>query len=206
MNPARRRLLRLAAALAVTAALAGPPLTGRAEAHHGYEGPARLYLATVRLDPGADGWFARAALNDTASGKPAPGFLVEVTGSGPEGASLGPASLADLDADGRYEAALGALPAGDWSLTLHVGDLPGGDERVIPITRTWTLTLHPGRPVDVLARRSPADDSPSGNAAGVVPLLLSVAGGAAVLGLAVTGVARRRRRPPVGTGYEVRQA
>lgn len=205
MNPARTRLLRLASVLAVTTVLTGPLLTGRAGAHHGYEGPARLYLETVRLDPGADGWLARAALNDTASGKPAPGFLVEVTGSGPEGASFGPASLPDLDADGRYEAALGALPAGDWSLTLHVGDLPGGDERVIPITRTWTVTLTAGRGLDVLVRQSAATGGPSGTGTDAVPLLLSLTGAAAILGLAATGVARRRR-PPLGAGYEAHHA
>lgn len=203
MNPARRRLLRLAAVLAATAVV-GPPLTGRAEAHHGYEGPARLYLETVRLDPDTDGWRARAALKDTASGKPAPGFLVEVTGAGPDGSSFGPASLADLDADGRYEAALGALPTGDWSLTVHVGDLPGGEERVIPLTRTWTLTLHQGQPLDVLAR--PRDAGSSGTGTDVVPLLLGISGATAFVSLAAMGVARRRRRPPLGTGYEVHHA
>jgi hypothetical protein len=204
MNPARRRLPRLALLLAAATALVGPPLTGSAEAHHGYEGPARLYLATVRLDPGAAGWLARAALNDTASGKPAPGFLVEAVGSGPGGASFGPALLADSDADGRYEGVLGTLPAGDWSLTLHVGDLPGGEERVIPLTRTWTVTLQPGQPLDVLARRSPGDGGAPDTAAGV-PLLLGIGGGAAVLGVAGMGLARRRRHP-AGGGYEVHHA
>jgi hypothetical protein len=191
MNPARTRLLRLAGVVAVTTALTGPFLTGRAGAHHGYEGPARLYLETVRLDPGADGWLARAALNDTASGKPAPGFLVEVTGAGPDGAGFGPASLADLDADGRYEAPLGALPAGDWSLTLHVGDLPGGDERVIPITRTWTVSLHPAQPLDVLARRASPGSQSGTSAGGTIVAATAVVG---MAGLVVVFAARMRRR------------
>lgn len=206
MNPARRCLLALTAVLAGALALGGPPLAGPAQAHHGYEGPARLYLGAVRLDPASDGWLAQAALNDTGSGKPAPGFLVEVTGSGPDGASFGPASLADVDADGRYEAALGALPAGDWSLTLHVGDLPGGEERAIPITRTWTVTLEPGQPLDVLARRVPAGGGEeTEGAAGVLPLLLGIAGGAAVVGLAGMGLARRRSHLANAT-YEAHRA
>jgi hypothetical protein len=193
MNPARRSLLVLAAVTAGVLATLSPALTGPARAHHGYEGPARLYLGAVHLDPAADGWHARAALHDTGSGKPAPGFLVEVTGSGPEGASFGPAALADVDADGRYEAALGELPAGDWSLTLHVGDLPGGEERAIPITRTWTVTLEPGQALDVLARRVPArGGEEAGGAAGVLPVLLGIAGAVAVVGIAGMGLARRR--------------
>lgn len=178
-------------------ALVAPFSTREAHAHHGYEGPVRAYLETVRLEPRGDGWLIRAGLNDTASGRPAPGFVVGATGAGPQGATFGPVPLADLDADGRYEAGLGPLPAGDWSLTVEVGDVPGGEERVVPITRTWTVTLQPGQGLDVVGRRAaaapPGDGAPSESGSGTpLPLAMGV-GAAGLLGLSAAWLIRRRR-------------
>ena len=78
------------AVLTVLIALVTPASTRPAFAHHGSGGPVRLYLGSVRLESQGDAWVVRAALNDTNSGTPAPGYLVQVSGSGPQGATFGP--------------------------------------------------------------------------------------------------------------------
>src|SRR5258707_7320570 len=110
-----------------------------------------------------------AALDATSSGKPAPGYLVQASGRGPEGTSFGPVSLADNDADGRYDAGLGSLPAGNWSVTVEVGDAPGGDGYLVPINRTWPVTLHEGQALDLTGQGgSPGRTPSSGSGASFV--------------------------------------
>ena len=178
------------AALAVTLALAPRP----AEAHHGYAGPVRLYLDAVTLEPGANGWVVRAALHDSGNGRPAPGFVVQATGTGPSGAALGPATLADPDADGRYEAPLGQIPTGDWSLTLDVTDAPGANERAIPLKRTWPVTLHPGQALDVLGKLPAPQAGESSGSNSAIPLFLGISAGVAALAI----FARQLRRGSLG--------
>jgi len=192
MNTARRRLV---SCIAFVAALAAPAFTTPAFAHHGGGGAlVRLYLGSVRLEPQAQEWVVRAAVNDAGSGKLAPGFLVQVSASGPNGATFGPVSLTDDDADGRYEAPLGALPPGDWSVRVEVGDVPGGDGYLIPINRTFPVRLAPGQPVELIeggsSSRTPAPSSGSGT--DLAPLLL-VAGIVALLGMSAAWLTRRRR-------------
>jgi hypothetical protein len=185
-------LRRTIAALMLVLAFAP---TTPAQAHHGYAGPVRLYLDAVSLEPGINGWLIRAALHDSGNGRPAPGFVVNATGTGPQGAPLGPVNLADPERDGRYEAALGQLPTGDWSLTLDVADAPGASERAIPVKRTWPVTLSPNQPLDVLGQLpapKPGDSSDSGRP---VALLLGVAAGVAGLAVAARQLTRRRTRP-----------
>jgi hypothetical protein len=173
-------------------ALVTPPLVPSADAHHGYAGPVRLYLENVRLEPRAGEWLLRAAVNDSGSGEAAPGFLVQAVGSGPQGAAFGPVALTDPDADGRYETGLGPLPAGDWSFTLEVGDAPGGEERAVPLTRTWPATLQPGQGLDVIGGPSaPGGGSTSRTGDVVLPVALT-GGVVALLGL-IAGRSRRRR-------------
>jgi hypothetical protein len=188
------------ALLTVLIALVTPVSTRPAFAHHGSGGPVRLYLGSVRLEPQGDGWVVRAALNDTNSGTPAPGYLVQVTGSGPQGATFGPVSLGDDDADGRYDASLGRLAPGDWSLSVDVGDAPGGDGYVDPINKTWPVRLHPGQAVDLIGRGSaPGAAAPSGSARSsgsgtdFPPPLVLVAGVAALLAVSAVWLTRRRR-------------
>lgn len=177
------------AALAVTLTLGS---AAPAHAHHGYAGPVRLYLQDVNVEPAADGWVLRAALNDSGNGRPAPGFVVHATGTGPAGAVLGPVTLTDGDADGRYESVLGPLPSGDWSLTLDVTDAPGNEERAVPLKRSWPVTLRSGEAVDVLGHLpAPAGDSSSGSGS-AIPMMLGVAAGLAALAVAGRQVARRR--------------
>ena len=181
------------AVLAVMIALVAPASTRPAFAHHGSGGPVRLYLGSVRLEPGPDGWVVRAALNDTSSGTPAPGYLVQVTGSGPQGATFGPVSLGDDRSDGHYNASLGRLAPGDWSLTVDVGDAPGGDGYVVPINRTWPVRLQAGQALDLVGQGSaPGVARSSGSGTDFTPLVL-VAGVAALLGVSAVWLTRRRR-------------
>ena len=190
MNTAARRLI---VRLAILAALITPAFTRPAFAHHGSGGPVRLYLETVRLEPQGDGWVIRSALNDTSSGTPAPGFLVQVTGSGPQGATFGPVSLGDDRSDGHYTASLGRLAPGNWSVTIDVGDVPGGDGYLVPINKTWPVRLQPGQAVDLVGQGSPSGArTSSGSGTDFTPLVL-VAGVAALLATSAVWLTRRRR-------------
>lgn len=179
-------------------ALTTPAMAPSADAHHGYAGPVRLYLESVRLEPGSGEWLLRAGLNDSGSGEAAPGFLVQAAGSGPRGAAFGPVALIDPDADGRYEAGVGPLPAGDWLFTLEVGDAPGGEERAVPLTRTWPVTLQAGRGHDVIGGLSaPGVGSASRTGDVVLPVVLT-GGVVALLGLMAGRSRRRRNVVPAG--------
>src|SRR5581483_11544928 len=165
--------------------------------HHGYAGPVRLYLDAVSIEPASNGWLIRAALHDSGNGRPAPGFVVHATGTGPNGAPLGPANLTDPEADGRYEAALGDLPTGDWSLTLDVTDAPGASERAIPLKRTWPVTLQANQTVDVLGRLPAPKPGDSGDSGAPVPLILGITAGLTALALAARQLVSRRRTRPI---------
>jgi hypothetical protein len=187
---------RTAATLATAVALVSLGPASPALAHHGYAGPVRLYLDSVRLEPGADGWLIRADLHDSGNGKPAPGFVVHAAGTATSGQSaFGPLTLTDTDTDGRYEAAVGQLATGDWTLTVDVADAPGASERAIPLKRTWPVTLQPNQTLDVLGRLpAPETGGPSGSGP-PVPLLLGVAAGLIALAVAARQITRRRTTP-----------
>ena len=137
-------------ALALPAAPAG--------AHSG--GRAQLYVDSIRLEPQADGWLAALVVRDADSGRPEPGFGVQVTGSGAGGAAVGPVSLADPDADGRY---VGLVPMteGGWALTVEADEIPGGP-RALPFRKTWAVTLQAGQPLDLAGSRPPTEDGGAG--------------------------------------------
>jgi hypothetical protein len=192
----RRSLATLAVAWAWLMLVPASP----ARAHHGYAGPVRLYLETVRLEPRGQEWHLRAGVNDSGTGKPASGFVVDASGSGPQGTVFGPVHMADPDADGRYDAALGPLPVGDWSVTVNVSDAPGSEERAVPVTRTWRLALQPGPALELVGRQTTLDterpgSSSSSSGAGVIATALAIGGLAVLLGLAVVLVRRRHRTP-----------
>ena len=191
MNTVRRRLV---SCIVLVAALAAPAFTTPAFAHHGGGGGVvRLYLGSVRLEPQAQEWVVRSAVNDAGSGKLAPGFLVQVTGAGPNGATFGPVSLTDDDADGRYEALLGALPPGDWSVRVEVGDVPGGDGYLIPINRTFPIRLETGHPVELIEGGSSSGAAPSSSSGTDFAPFLLVSAIAALLGMSAAWLTRRRR-------------
>jgi hypothetical protein len=181
------------AVLTALIALVTPASTRPAFAHHGSGGPVGLYLGSVRLEPQGDGWVVRAVLNDTSSGTPAPGYLVQVTGSGPQGATFGPVSLSDDHADGGYDASLGRLAPGNWSVSVDVGDAPGGDGYLVPINKTWPVRLQAGQALDLLRQGSSSGTgAPSGSGTDFSPLLLG-AGVVALLGVTAAWLSRRRR-------------
>ena len=182
------------AVLTVLIALVAPAATTPAFAHHSSGGLVRLYLEGVRLEPRAEDWAVRVAVNDAGSGKAAPGFLVQVSGSGPNGATFGPVSLADDNADGRYDAPLSGLAPGDWSVRVEVGDVPGGDGYLIPINRTFPVRLQSGQPIELIEGGSSSGTAPSSGRSGTdfAPVLL-VAAVAALLGMSAAWLSRRKR-------------
>ncbi len=118
---------------------------------------------------------------------------MQAAGSGPQGAAFGPVALTDPDADGRYEARWARCPPGTGRFTLEVGDAPGGEERAVPITRTWPVALQPGQGLDVIGGSSPSGGgSPSRTGDVVLPLALTRSRRGTVVLLA--GRSRRRRR------------
>jgi hypothetical protein len=183
------------AALAVTLTLTSPT---PALAHHGYAGPVRLYLETVRLETHDQAGRLQVGVNDAGTGQPAPGFVVDAVASGPSGSTVGPIYLTDVDADGRYEAPLGSLPPGDWSVTVNVTDAPNSEERAVPVTRTWNVTLRPNESLELVGRQTTLDTkarpSSSGSSSTTLTAFVALAALAAALALALT---RKRHRPPV---------
>jgi hypothetical protein len=180
------RIRRCALTAAITTLTVSPLLSSApAAAHSG--GRAQLYVDSVRLEPRPDGWRAEVVVRDADSGRPEPGFGVQVTASTADGRTVGPTTLNDPDADGRYEALL-ALTEGPWTLTAEADEIPGG-ARAIPFRKTWPVALQAGHPVDVAGSRPPTGDHRSGSRA--VPLILGGTAAAAALSALLT-LARTR--------------
>src|SRR5687767_9745772 len=175
----------ITAALASLAAIPATP----AGAHSG--GRAQLYVDSVRLEPQADGWLTTLVVRDADSGRPEPGFGVQLTASHPAGQTVGPVSLADPDADGRYTAVV-PMTEGGWALTVEADEIPGG-ARAVPFQKTWPITLQAGQPLDLAAPRPPPTDGESGAADRTILLVFGVTAAVALSTLARTG--RGRTRP-----------
>jgi len=143
-TPALRRILAGAgtSALALIGlTIAAAPI---ASAHAG--GRAQLYIERFTVQPGPTGWNVQVTLIDADSGHPEPGFAVTVAGTGPSGASFGPADLTDPTNRGRYSAAMPATP-GQWTMLVNAHDVPGGPTAVA-VSRRYDVTLTPGQPSD----------------------------------------------------------
>ena len=160
----------LGATLAVVVLLAAP-----AGAHSG--GRAQLYVDSVRLEPQPDGWRAAVLVRDADSGRPEPGFGVQITAAGSGGRTVGPVDLADPDADGRY-VALVPVTEGGWALTVDADEIPGGT-RALPFTKTWPVTLLAGQPFDLAASRPSGAHRGTGGGHAAVPRVLGLMGGTA---------------------------
>jgi hypothetical protein len=131
-----------ASALAViSVSIATAPV---ASAHAG--GRAQLYIESFKVQPGPAGWDVQVTLTDADSGQPEPGFAVSVSGSGPSGASFGPADLADSTNRGRYSGAVRATP-GQWTMLVNAHDVPGGPAAVA-VSKRYEVTLTPGQASD----------------------------------------------------------
>jgi hypothetical protein len=178
----------IAVAVAVVLVLALP--AAPAGAHSG--GRAQLYVDSVRLEPQAGGWRAALVVRDADSGRPEPGFAVEITASGPGGAAVGPVGLADPGADGHY-GALVPMTEGGWAVTVEANEIAGGP-RAVPFRRTWPVTLQAGQALD-LAGSQPS--SPPGKSAGpsAMPFVLRLMAASVLAGLVSLWLARRRCSP-----------
>ena len=142
--PTLRRVLSRAGASAlavISLSIAAAPL---ASAHAG--GRAQLYIERFEVQPGPAGWDVQVTLIDADSGQPEPGFAVSVSGSGPSGASFGPADLADRTNRGRYSGAVPATP-GQWTMLVNAHDVPGGPTAVA-VSKRYEVTLTPGQALD----------------------------------------------------------
>lgn len=189
----RRSALAAIAPIAVALASFTAVPVAPAGAHSG--GRAQIYVDSIRLEPQAGGWLTTLVVRDADSGRPEPGFGVEVSASDPAGQAVGPVSLADPDADGRYTA-LVPMTEGGWALTVEAGEIPGGARAVRFIT-TWPITLQAGRPLDLAGSRPPASEGKSGAADRTIPLLFGVTA-AIALSTLVTLTRSRRQRKPAG--------
>jgi hypothetical protein len=171
------------AVLATLLVLAGP--AAPAGAHAG--GRAQLYVDSVHLVPQAGGWGADLVVRDADSGRPEPGFGVQLAVQAGGRPPAEPVPLADPDGDGRYGAFV-PLTAGSWSFTVKADEVPGGP-RALPFSRTWSGILEAGQPLDLGASLP----RPAGRGSGGRGPAVAVAG-LGVLAAVVLLVWRRRRR------------
>jgi hypothetical protein len=187
--PTLRRVLSRAGAAAVAVIGLSIAVAPVASAHAG--GRAQLYIERITVQPGPTGWDVQVTLTDADSGQPEPGFAVSLSGSGPSGASFGPADLADSTNRGRYAGTVRATP-GQWTMLVNAHDVPGGPAAVA-VSKRYDVTLRPGRASE-----------PGGSVAGAAAAHHPGASGLPVLaGLVLTGagviaavrLARTRRRP-----------
>lgn len=197
----RTRRSVLAAVAPITAALASLAALPAAPAGAHSGGRAQLYVDSIHLEPRAEGWLTTLVVRDADSGRSEPGFGVEVTASHPAGQTVGPVSLADPGADGRYTA-LVPLTEGGWALTVEADEIPGG-ARAVPFKRTWPITLQAGQSLDLAGSRPPATDAESGPADRTILLVLGVTAAIALSTVARTGP--RRTRPFLGRGSAARR-
>lgn len=188
-SPAVHRILARAGASAlavISLSIAAAPV---ASTHAG--GRAQLYIERFKVQPGPAGWEVQVTLTDADSGQPEPGFAVSVSGSGPSGASFGPADLADSTNRGRYSGVVRATP-GQWTMLVNAHDVPGGPAAVA-VSQRYDVTLTPGQTPEaggsVTVAVAAHQSRPSR-----LPLLAGVVlTGACVV--AAVRLARTRRRP-----------
>jgi hypothetical protein len=82
------------------------------------------------------------------------------------------------------------MQEGQWTLTVEAGELPGGST-ALPYSRSWAVTVKPGAPIDLVG--SGSGHRPGKSGSGSAPILLSVAGTAALVGLCALWLSRHRR-------------
>lgn len=177
MKTQRRALLAIVFIVGAATVIAG---TTAVHAHE--DGKVELYVAELAVVAGDVDHNLDALVVDRDSGVAAPGFAVEVTGSG-GGATLEPVELTSTSA-GHYVGSV-ALSPGQWNLTIHA-DQGASAVPAKASTRTFAVT--------VAADGSAAVDGGDG---GPAVWLLAALAAVAVL-VAGGGVAlwRRQRRQP----------
>jgi hypothetical protein len=147
-----------------------------ASAHVGNQ--ALLYLGKLWVEPAHPaGWTVHAIVVDRDSGKPLPGFVVELTGSNSSGATLGPLTLSDPALRGDYTATVNP-PPGTWTMTIDAKGLPGGAEGV-PLKTTVKVRLADGVASSTVSHAA----TPPGDGGGrfVAPMVVAMAAACLVL-------------------------
>jgi hypothetical protein len=189
-TPTVRRVLARAGASAlalISWSIAAAPV---ASAHAG--GRAQLYIERFTVQPRPAAWDVQVTLTDADSGQPEPGFAVSVRGTGPSGASFGPADLADPTNRGRYSGAVRATP-GQWTMLVNAHDVPGGPAAVA-VAKRYDVTLKPGQASDRGGSSATVAPATHHSLPSPLPLLAGVVlTGACVV--AAVRLARTRRRP-----------
>ena len=167
----RRQIVLLFAG--VLAALVTPA----AQAHSANR--AELFIGEPSAEPRLDGLFVTVPLRDKDSGRPEPGFSVQVEASGPGGAKIGPIQLVD-HGTGTYDALL-PIRGRDWTLQIRADETPGGAS-ALPDEKTWQVSGNG----EAVAGTRPGSSSSSPINGGLVLasiVVLVVLGGAALFAL-----------------------
>lgn len=157
-------------------------------------GRAQLSVSDFRLVPVDGASTAEVVLVDYDSGRPAPGFHVEISGLASSGEQLPVTPMVDDEARGRYRATVPITP-GSWMFTVRATGIPGGQE-AIPVARNLTMTVsEEGKAVAPARRpgtRQAAGETESGSNLGLY--LGMILAGLLAAGGTIALVGRRRAR------------
>lgn len=163
----------------------------------GHEGGARVAVTKIGVAPNGPGrWLLNLHLINEASGSNLTGMEVLGGGTGPQGSVLARNTAFRELGKGDYAADLSG-PAGPWSVTLDIREIPGNNITVLPYSRTFSVTATdsgPGPMGDSAGGMAGMPMKSHGGSSGgaAVPVLL---GGFAVAVAAGGGLWATRRGP-----------
>jgi hypothetical protein len=110
----------------------------------GHEGGARVAVTRIGVAPNGPGrWLLNLHLINEASGSNLTGMEVLGEGTGPQSSVLARNTLFRELGKGDYQADLSG-PAGPWSVTLAIREMPGNNITVLPFSRTFGVTAVEG--------------------------------------------------------------
>jgi len=164
----------------------------------GHEGGARVAVTKIGVAPNGPGqWFLNLHLINESSGSNLTGMEVLGGGTGPEGSVLARNTLFRELGKGDYQADLSG-PAGPWSVTLAIREVPGNNITVLPYSRTFGVTAAGsggGQMADSaggMAGMPMKSHSGSSGGGAAVPVLLGAVGAAVVAGGGLWAIKRGR--------------
>ena len=193
-----RLLLALAAAAAAAVLTAPATLADGGGGGGGHEGGARVALTrTTVLPNGAGQWLLTLHLINESSGSNLTGMEVLAGGSGPRGAVLPQNTLFKELGRGDYQGELTG-PAGPWSVSLNIREVPGNALVVLPFSRTISFTASEGGGGEVAAGTASASATPrkNGGGSGGLGVIGVVLGIGAVGAVSFFGLRARKLRAP----------
>lgn len=141
-------------------------------------------FSVVSDGPGT--WLLKAHLLNETTGSNLTGMEVLASGTGPEGAVLPQNMRFNELGQGSYQAEFSG-PTGGWSVTLTVREVPGNYVKVLPYSRTFSLTAQAGSSNEVAAGTSGGTKGKKNGRGrgGLIALALGIAG---VGGVGVVGI------------------